>query len=49
MKMFQSLNFFIGKQKAAEDISEWIDKSTGLIEIEMFNLNALEKRSVQCS
>jgi len=37
MRMFQSLNFFIGKQKEAENISEWIDKSKGLIEIEMFN------------
>ncbi|MHA1551676.1 MAG: hypothetical protein ACTSQC_07005 [Candidatus Heimdallarchaeaceae archaeon] len=37
MRMFQSLNFFIGKQKEAEKISEWIDKSEGLIEIEMFN------------
>ena len=37
MRMFQTLNYFVGKQKEAEKISEWIEKSKGLIEIEMFN------------
>ena len=35
--------------KEAEIISEWIDKSKGLMEIEMLNLNALENKSVQYS
>ncbi|MBY9001780.1 MAG: DEAD/DEAH box helicase [Candidatus Heimdallarchaeota archaeon] len=47
MKMFQALNFFIGKQKEAEKISEWIDKSKGLIEIEMFNISEREGNHAQ--
>ncbi len=47
MKMFQSLNFFIGKQKEAEIISEWIDKSKGLIEIDMFNISEREGNHAQ--
>jgi hypothetical protein len=47
MKMFQSLNFFIGKQKEAEKIAEWIEKSKGLIEIEMYNVSVREGNQAQ--
>ncbi|MCK5410056.1 MAG: hypothetical protein KAJ30_07310, partial [Candidatus Heimdallarchaeota archaeon] len=47
MRMFQSLNFFIGQQKEAEKIAEWIDKSKGLIEIEMYNMLARKGNQAQ--
>ena len=45
MKMFESLNLFIGKKKEAEKIAEWIAKSDGLAEFDLVKSD-VKKRSL---
>jgi len=40
MKMFEALNLFIGKKLEAEKIDEWLEKSEGFKEMELYSMKS---------
>ncbi len=47
MKMFESLNHFIGKKEEADKIASWMDTSEGFADLEFYKLERDSKKSVR--